>query len=130
MTAPSPKWRHTFRVTWNTPWYNVGLSAQWRYVGKLSTSTPRRASRRLNDPAHVYAVDSHLPAESYPRSREASWRIKDGYTARIGVNNVFDQDPPLIGSHNLPAVIGSGNTFPQYYDALGRYMFINITADF
>jgi len=26
-------------------------------------------------------------------------------------------------------VFGNGNTFPQVYDTLGRYIFINVTAD-
>jgi outer membrane receptor protein involved in Fe transport len=51
-------------------------------------------------------------------------------TARIGVNNVFDKDPPLIGASSLPSVLGSGNTLPQVYDTLGRFIFFGLTADF
>ena len=48
---------------------------------------------------------------------------------RSGVNNVFDKDPPLISQSNLGG-FGNGNTFPGTYDQLGRYVFVNLTADF
>jgi outer membrane receptor protein involved in Fe transport len=44
---------------------------------------------------------------------------------RLGVNNIFDKDPPLQGLS-----LGNGNTYPQVYDALGRYMFAGFTVDF
>jgi outer membrane receptor protein involved in Fe transport len=52
-------------------------------------------------------------------------------TFRLGVNNVFDKDPPLVGS----SVGGTdtrfnGNTYPTVYDSLGRYAFLGMTADF
>jgi outer membrane receptor protein involved in Fe transport len=49
---------------------------------------------------------------------------------RLGVNNVLDKDPPVIGTSNLPGVYGNGNTFPGVYDALGRYMFATVIAQF
>ena len=45
------------------------------------------------------------------------------------MNNVFDKDPPLTGT-NCPATFCNGNTFPQVYDALGRFVFVGLTADF
>ena len=45
------------------------------------------------------------------------------------MNNVLDRDPPLAGA-NLPGTVGNGNTFPQVYDALGRYMYVGLSADF
>jgi outer membrane receptor protein involved in Fe transport len=45
------------------------------------------------------------------------------------VNNVFDKDPPITGT-NCPGVVCNGNTFPQVYDALGRFVFVGLSADF
>ena len=42
---------------------------------------------------------------------------------------MFDKDPPLVDLDYLPSVFGNGNTFPQVYDTLGRYIFISLTAD-
>jgi iron complex outermembrane receptor protein len=128
MTAPTPAWRSTFRIAWATPWAGLGFSGQWRYIGSLNVdaSSPNPL---LSDPSLVFPVDEHLSDVSY-FDLEASWRANDQYTFRVGVNNIFDQDPPLIGSNNTPGVVGNGNTFPQFYDALGRYIFFNVSANF
>jgi iron complex outermembrane recepter protein len=47
------------------------------------------------------------------------------------VQNVFDKDPPLIGTTDIPGPpAGNGNTFPGTYDSLGRYIFGQVTAQF
>ena len=51
-------------------------------------------------------------------------------TGRLGINNILDKDPPLVGQDTCPAVFCNGNTFPQVYDTLGRYVFLGLTADF
>jgi outer membrane receptor protein involved in Fe transport len=50
------------------------------------------------------------------------------FALRGGINNLLDRDPPLGGVTS--AVFGNGNTFPVVYDALGRRVFINLTAKF
>jgi iron complex outermembrane receptor protein len=47
------------------------------------------------------------------------------------VNNLFDTQPPLFTT-DLGACWGgcNGNTYPQWYDPLGRYMFAGVTANF
>ena len=60
------------------------------------------------------------------------------YTFRLGVNNVFDKQPPLVtsgnanrdGSNLCPTGPCNGNTYPATYDALGRYLFAGVTLDF
>ena len=53
---------------------------------------------------------------------------------RLGVNNVLDKDPPVLaatsGPYSLPPPFFNGNTYPQVYDTLGRYLFANVTIDF
>ena len=47
------------------------------------------------------------------------------------MNNVFDRDPPLLGSQTGGTDSRfNGNTYPVVYDALGRFIFMGITADF
>jgi outer membrane receptor protein involved in Fe transport len=128
MTAPTPTWRNKFRVSWATPWYGLGFSGQWRYIGPVSVDASS-SNPLLANPALIFPGDEHLPAVNY-FDLEASWHVNQNYTARVGINNIFDQNPPIIGSKNLPAVFGNGNTLPQFYDALGRYIFFDITANF
>ena len=53
----------------------------------------------------------------------------------LGVNNVTDKSPPIVTgvdcSTSSPAGANcNGNTFPGVYDAMGRYLFATITAQF
>ncbi|HEY0435252.1 MAG TPA: hypothetical protein VGC92_01335, partial [Phenylobacterium sp.] len=67
-----------------------------------------------------------------------TFKVKDNYSFRVGVNNVLDQDPPLTGSGFGPQGLPSNctgaacnqNVYAQVYDALGRYVFVGVTADF
>ena len=126
--TPAPTWRHKARLTWNTPWESLKLSAQWRYFASV-TLDAYSADPQLNDPGLQAATDRTLGSRSY-FDLSASMRIKDSYTVRLGINNVLDKDPPLNGSNNCPTGPCNGNTWPQVYDALGRKIFVGLTANF
>ena len=119
----NPKWRHQLRVNWTTPW-DMTFSAAWRYIGevKLETDTqePTIGTGSQN------AFNHTLPARSY-LDLSGVWNINDTFTVRAGINNILDQDPPLVNSR----IAGTGlpNTYPTY-DLLGRKMFIGFTANF
>jgi len=57
-------------------------------------------------------------------------RITNKFSLRMGANNLLDRAPPVVGAETLLPVFGNGNTWPQIYDALGRYMFAGVTVDF
>ncbi len=121
-----PHWRHVASVTWDTPW-NVLARIQWRYIGEtsLDNNSPQPALFQqflgVTDP-----IDGHLPAINY-LDLSAAWRVNTILTVRAGVNNLFDQDPPLI-SQSI-AGTGSPNAYPTY-DLLGRQLFLSATAKF
>ncbi|HEV3238883.1 MAG TPA: TonB-dependent receptor [Casimicrobiaceae bacterium] len=123
--TPTPKWRHNLRGTWSTPW-NVDFSATWRYIDSVkldaSSSNPLLASS-------FNQVDLNMGARSY-LDLAASWAITKQVTLWAGVNNVTDRDPPIISSAQEALTFGSGNTYPQVYDALGRRVFVSVTAKF
>jgi iron complex outermembrane receptor protein len=130
---PAPAWRHTSRLTWNTP-YSYGdwlkqlsFSAQWRYFAKVSLDA-FNANPQLSNPGNQFAIERNLPSENYI-DLTANFTIHNNLNFRVGVNNVFDKDPPLVGT-NCSATVCSGNTFPQVYDALGRFFFVGLSADF
>ena len=60
----------------------------------------------------------------------AIWDVTDYATIRLGVNNLTDEAPPLAGNKAGPSINGNGNTFPGFYDALGRYWFIGASIGF
>jgi len=130
--TPSPAWRHSFRVSWNTPW-NLQLSANWRYFGSnkldFDSNQPGLQQGTTKD---TFGPDAQIPAFNY-FDLAATYRLKDRYTFRVGVNNVFDKTAPIVDSENYAISappFGNGNSFPQVYDPLGRVIFMGVTADF
>jgi iron complex outermembrane receptor protein len=129
---PSPTWRHTLRTTWITPW-NLSLSLNWRYIAgtalDFNTSQPDLQDGNFKD---LTATDAHIPAYNY-LDFAFTWRVKDGFSVRGGVNNLFDKAPPLLDSNSFgisAPPFGNGNTYPETYDPLGRVFFLGLTADF
>jgi iron complex outermembrane receptor protein len=132
--VPAPEWRHKLRVTWNTPYSygdwvkSLSFSAQWRYYGKV-TLDAFSSDPQLNNPGLQYETDRVFSSRSY-LDLTANFTIHNNLNFRVGVNNVFDKDPPIVGASNCPAGNCNGGTYPQVYDALGRYIFVGLSADF
>ena len=120
--TPNPEWRHRSRMTWSTPW-DVDVSGTWRYYGPVEIAV-LGAGGSLNNGGT--RLDRHFDAENY-FDLAATWQALDTVTFRAGINNVFDNDPQLSYSVGNG---GNGNTYPQMYDALGRYVFFGVTANF
>ena len=59
-----------------------------------------------------------------------NWDVLENTRLRFGINNVLDTDPPLSTNTHVGAGAGNGNTFPQVYDATGRWIFVGATVDF
>jgi iron complex outermembrane receptor protein len=117
--APVSEWRHKLRTTWNMPWYNSAVSVAWRYLGGVE----------WDGVGATNTLDKKLDAENY-LDLYGSIRAFGKASFRVGVNNVLDNDPPIVGQGALTSVSGNGNTYPQVYDALGRYLFAGVTVDF
>jgi iron complex outermembrane receptor protein len=131
---PIFRWRHTLRTTWSTPWEGLDITASWRYFSamKLDSLSPQaNLSAFPSTVANggISSSDAAIKAYNY-LDLSAAIKVADKITFRVGVNNVFDKDPPVIGGTNLPGVAGNGNTFPQVYDSLGRFIFGQLTAQF
>ena len=106
-----PVWRHTMTVNF-TPdsWWSV--SAKWRYFGSVGG---------LGDGS----VDDHIAAQSY-FDLKASFDVNEHVGFLVGVNNIFDKEPPLVGGNYST----NANTFAGYYDTLGRYLHANVQVAF
>jgi outer membrane receptor protein involved in Fe transport len=96
---------------------------QQRQAGRL-LSDPQ-----LNNPGLQYETDRMLASRSY-LDLTANFTVHGNLNFRVGVNNVFDKDPPIVGASNCPAGACNGGTYPQVYDALGRFLFVGLSADF
>ena len=135
-TTPSPKWRHKLRVGFQLP-NGIGLSGQWRYFSRVFCDNEQDGGcgTNIRNPAtglieyHIRPGNQSLNAQSF-FDLALTARITNKFNLRFGANNIFDRDPPVAGGEVIPAGFGNGNTYPQVYDALGRYMFAGVTVDF
>jgi outer membrane receptor protein involved in Fe transport len=133
--TPVFKWRHVFRTTWSTPWEGLDLSLAWRYYSSVQleqlSGNPNISAAAGATIANggISNTDSHIPTYTYI-DLSAAVKVMDKVSLRVGVNNVLDKDPPVIGATNLPSTSGNGNTFPQVYDALGRFFFGEVMVQF
>ncbi|MDE2369403.1 MAG: TonB-dependent receptor [Burkholderiales bacterium] len=122
--AQTAKWRHTARVTWVSP-YNLDLSLTWRFVDKMKDQSTSSNPLLSTNTAPITLAQS-MPAMNY-FDLSAAYHVTKNLTARVGVRNLFDKDPPL-GVTGAP--FGNGNTYPTVYDALGRQLSLRLTASF
>ena len=112
---PNPDWRHHFRVGWESPW-NVDLSLTWRYYDAVTNIAPATQAN----------IDYELGSRTYV-DMAANWAVTEKSSILLGINNVLDKDPPLSSA---VGTTGNGNTFPQTYDAIGRWVFLRGTVSF
>lgn len=122
--VPNPEWRHRLRVDWGTPIEGLNINGTWRYYGPAEVAV-LGADGSLNNAA-AGRLDRELDAQNY-FDLAGTWQMRDNISVRAGVNNVFDSDPPL--SYSV-GTTGNNNTYPQLYNAMGRYFFFGVTANF
>ncbi len=118
--TPTPEVRTRMRTSWMTPW-DVDLSLTWRHYGGVTGVT---TNPNVTLPAN--RIDRYLPSEDY-FDLAANWQVTEQAGLVMGINNILDDDPTLTAS---VGTTGNGNTFPQTYDAMGRYVFLRAMVDF
>jgi len=113
---PTPEWRHQFNVGYDSnEWWSV--NARWRFYDKV----------KYDGTADVIA-NKNLGAQNY-FDLSGTFRFLENSDIIVGVNNVMDEDPPMVGG-SLSGLYGNGNQIAGYYDTLGRYWFTKATLRF
>lgn len=130
--TPTPEWRHKARLTYTSPW-GIGLSLGWRYFDAVSID---RSSSNPSLSGTFAPFNARIPSQSY-FDLALTATVGEHYSFRLGVQNLLDKEPPIIGANGTSAVINAcfavycnGNTYPVVYDALGRYIYAGVTLDF
>ena len=109
---------------------DIAFTVRWRHLSGVKNDALSPNPNLGVAPAdYPPLVDQKIPAYNY-FDLQFALPIKDTATLRIGMNNIFDKDPPLISQASLPGTVGNGNTLVGTYDHLGRNIFVNLTADF
>ena len=108
---PTPEWKWSSRLSWiDGP---VTTSFRWRRVGAVDD----------DDPATDFVVDEIGAYDLFDLA--FAFNVNDNLTLNMGINNLFDQDPPVIGDNQEQA-----NTYPGSYDVIGRDFFISANLRF
>ncbi len=125
--SPLPKWRHKLRTTLQMP-NGIGVSLQWRYVGKATHEALNSSETLAGTPP---TISAHVPAQNY-FDLAGTFDIGDHYALRLGVNNILDRQPPLFTAGNGACAVATcnGNTYGGTYDVLGRYIYAGATLNF
>lgn len=136
---PNAEYRHNFVTTWNSPW-DIRASLVWRYIsatdqvgaidnGFIADGSDGSVTSRVNV-ANNLDIDDTLPAVSY-LDLTAFYDYSDSITFRVGVNNLLDEDPPIVTTFgNASGVNVEANTVAGVYDAAGRFIFAGATFSF
>jgi outer membrane receptor protein involved in Fe transport len=95
---------------------NVGV--QWRYLPSI-----RDESAARNPSTNVLGVDSYQSFNLF-----AGYTFNERFQLRAGIDNLLDEEPPIVGSR--PGDRNAENTRPDYYDVLGRRMYVGLKMTF
>ncbi len=120
---PAPHWRHTFTAGWKFT-NGMDVTASWRYVGAVKNDGYESNTGDLVTP-----FDGHLPSVSY-LDLTAGYQILEGLSVRVGVQNLFDKDPPLFGDLTADYFHSNTNTDLSTYDGLGRLLYAKVQWKF
>jgi outer membrane receptor protein involved in Fe transport len=133
--APVFRYRQTVRTTWTTPWRGADVSVAWRYFSPVQLESLSGNPNLSAGPGNTIAsgaisnTDARIPSFTYI-DITGSIKLADKISFRLGINNLLDKQAPAIGLTNQPGTAANGNTFPQIYDALGRYIFGQLAVQF
>lgn len=121
---PRPEWRHKLLTTWNTPW-DLAMSLSWRHVSAVKVA---QTSSQPVLTGSFAGVNRELGSRNY-FDLSVGYEIRKDFNLRVGINNIFDKEPPLTTTAAIEDG-GNGNTYPQFYDATGRFLFASVSVGF
>ena len=116
---PQHDLRATQRTTWN--YEDLSISLLWRYLGSIERETAQQAA--------TFEPFRQIGSYSY-FDLFANYHITDGISVSLGVDNLLDRDAPVVGGEAGSTSVNSGNTFPGYYDMLGRTYRASVSLKF
>jgi iron complex outermembrane recepter protein len=110
--------RHETKFNQRTTWFisDFDFSLNWRHLSSVRVEP--LAGQFL--PAF-----SSISAFNY-FDLSAAWQPNDNLRIGLTINNLFDNSPPVVGNTIGATAFNSGNTFPQFYDTIGRFFIVGV----
>ena len=95
----------------------MNISLRIRHIDSVEDTNTDKTSTSYNE---------NIPFKSFTYIDPSVKFSFDSFDLRLGINNLFDQDPPVNGQ--IGYVPGNGNFYPSFYDSLGRFVFLRLSA--
>lgn len=116
--APNYKRKFNQRTTWTMGAWSLGYN--WRYVSGV-----------IEEPGGTDFLPAFAKIDAFNYvDVSAVWNVNKMLRLNVSINNLSDKKPPIVGGSISTTSSNSGNTFPQNYDALGRYVTFGATLKF
>ena len=120
-----PKFQSSLRTSLGFDSFDT--SFVWRHMSGM-IQEPLNASPAGADNAFFPAYQSINQFNTFDLT--GRFHILSMITLTMTVNNLFDKQPPIVGSTAGNTGFNSGNTFPSTYDALGRRYTMQVGVKF
>jgi iron complex outermembrane receptor protein len=118
VNAPVYKRKFNQRTNWTFGAWAVGYN--WRYVSGV-----------IEEPGGTVFLPAFASIPSYHYvDLNASWNVSKNVRLVASVTNAANKKPPIVGGSIGGTGPNSGNTFPQSYDAVGRYVTLGASVRF
>ncbi len=116
--GPTYKNKFNQRTAWTVGEFVFGYN--WRYVSGV-----------IEEPGGTNFLPAYAKIDAYSYfDLSAVWNFNKNIRLNLSINNAANKTPPVVGSTIGSTGTNSGNTFPQYYDAVGRYFSVGATIKF
>ncbi|MBC3873532.1 TonB-dependent receptor [Undibacterium sp. LX15W] len=116
--APNYKNKFNQRTAWTFGEFVVGYN--WRHVSAVT-----------EEPGGTNFLPAYAKIDAYNYiDLSAVWNFNKHVRFNLSINNASNKAPPIVGSTIGSTGTNSGNTFPQNYDAVGRYFSVGATIKF
>jgi outer membrane receptor protein involved in Fe transport len=112
-----PKLQFSQRTTLSVD--KIDFSLLWRWIDGVKYEPQAIVDDLANFGVTVLEEFQTIPAEHY-FDLSTRFNATDNMTFTFTVQNLFDNQPKLVGNTIGSTTFNSGNTFPSTYDALGR----------
>jgi outer membrane receptor protein involved in Fe transport len=114
----NPEWQARTAINWKLNQWGLGISA--KYTSDLEdTST----TATVDDEVIKLPVDSYTTVNVYGSYKFADGNMLEGMKVRLGVRNIFDEEPPLADE------LAHGY-FGSIHSNRGRYLYMTLSKSF
>lgn len=120
---PQNRLKGNLRTTWTDASGDFSVSLLWRYIGAVGYEKYKLSGLALLSPTENIGAKNYFDLSG-------TYALSSSLDLRAGVRNILGKNPPIVDSGIAPAGNVNGNTFPNTYDALGRQIFVGVTAKF